>query len=274
MVKRLYDIILLFKEYFLLALYIVISLFLLARNESDQIRAIRAQLLTIVGGMQSVLGFVPNYFTLRDENEVLREQNLTLTDEVSRLREARLENYRLRRLLALKEHPALPYLAARVVGATSQSLRNTITIDRGLKDGVAVNMPVVTADGLAGKISTVSNDYAVAQLLLHKDVRVSARVERSRVNGIIRWTGGRSLSFANVPTSLDVKKGDVIITSEFSSIFPAGIRIGVVSGQHAVPGELFQAIDVTPAVDFNRLEEVFVALRTPDSSRVAIEQRH
>ncbi len=122
-----------------------------------------------------------------------------------------------------------------------------------------LSMPVVTADGLAGKVTTMSGDYAVVQLLLHKDVRVSARVERSRVTGIIRWTGGQFLQFANVPTSFDVRKGDAIITSEFSSIYPPGIRIGVVSGTRAVPGALFQAVDVAPAVDFDRLEEVFVA---------------
>jgi len=273
MVKRVYDIIVLFKEYFLLAFYIVLALLLLARNETDQVRAIRSHLLAVAGTLQDVVGVVPNYFTLREENHILREQNLTLTDEINRLREARLENIRLYRLLNLKDRPSLPYLSAHVVGATSQSLRNTITIDRGRKDGVLLNMPVVTADGLAGKVSTISGDYAVVQLLLHKDVRVSARVERSRVNGIIRWTGGRSLQFANVPTSFDVQRGDVIITSEFSSIFPAGIRIGVVSGKRAVPGALFQAVDVTPAVDFDRLEEVFVALHTPDSSRVAIDHR-
>ncbi len=271
MVKRVYDIIVLFKEYFLLALYIVLALLLLARNETGQVRALRSNLLAVAGTMQDIFGVVPNYFTLRQENHILREQNLTLTDEVNRLREARLENIRLHRLLNLKDRPSSQYLSANVVGATSQSLRNTITIDRGKKDGVLPTMPVVTADGLAGKVTTTSGDYAVAQLLLHKDVRVSARVERSRVNGIIRWTGGRFLQFANVPTSFDVRRGDVIITSEFSSIFPEGIRIGVVSGTRAVPGELFQAVDVTPAVDFDRLEEVFVLLHTPDSSRVALD---
>jgi rod shape-determining protein MreC len=136
-----------------------------------------------------------------------------------------------------------------------------------------MNMPVVNDIGLVGRVGALSEKFSIIELLLHKDVRVSARVERSRVNGIIRWTGGRSLLFANVPKSFDVQPGDVIITSEFSSIFPEGIRIGVVRGTRVVPGELFQVVDVTPAVDFDRLEEVFVALHTPDSTRVAIDHR-
>jgi rod shape-determining protein MreC len=271
MVKRAYDIILWYKEYFLLALYVTLSLGLLASNEGEQVRAIRSNLLVVTGALQEIFGIIPNYFALREENHALREQNLTLTEEVSRLREARLENIRLTRLLGLKERPAFQYIAAHVVGATSQSLRNTITIDIGADEGVKVNMPVVTDNGLVGKVSSISNRYAVVQLLMHKDVRVSARVERSRVNGIIRWTGGRMLAFVNVPTMFDVKMGDVIITSEFSSIYPAGLRVGVVATTHAVAGEIFQAVEVTPAVDFDRLEEVFVALHTPDSSRVAID---
>jgi rod shape-determining protein MreC len=273
MVKRIYDIILLFKEYFLLALYLVLSFAMLAYNDTSQVRAIRSHMLAVAGGLQDLFGVIPNYFSLREENRLLREQNLTLADEVNRLRESRLENIRLRRLLGLKEHPVFQYLSARVVGTKNEALRNTITIDVGADDGVHVNMPVVTDNGLVGKVNSVSSKYAVVQVLLHKDVRVSARVERSRVNGIIRWIGGRALLLANVPSSFDVQTGDVVITSEFSSIFPSGIRIGVVSRIRSIPGELFKGVDVTPGVDFDRLEEVFVALHTPDSSRVAIDHR-
>ena len=273
MVKRIYDIILLFKEYFLLALYLIVSLFLLAQSDTGQVRAIRTHLLAATGTLQDLFGIVPNYFALREENRVLREQNLTLADEVNRLRESRIENIRLRRLIGLKDRPAFQYLSARVVGAKNEALRNTITINVGENDGVRLNMPVVTDNGLVGKVNSFSDKYAIVQLLLHKDVRVSARVERSRVNGIIRWTGGRTLLLANVPTSFDVQSGDIVITSDFSSIFPSGIRIGVVAGTRSLPGELFKAIDVTPGVDFDRLEEVFVALHTPDSSRVVIDHR-
>jgi rod shape-determining protein MreC len=273
MLKRLYDYAILFKEYFLLALFLLLSIALLARNNTDQVRAIRSNTLAATGVLQGVFGFVPGYFALRHDNRVLRELNLTLSDEVNRLRESRLENIRLRQMLGLKEHPAFPYISARVVGAQLQAGRNTLTIDAGERNGVRMAMPVVTDQGLAGKVIATSSGFSVVQLLLHKDVRVSARVQRSRVNGIIRWSAGRMLQLMHVPKTLDVESGDLIITSEFSSIFPSGIRIGVVSATRQVPGELFQVIDVSPCVDFDRLEEVFVAAFTPDSSRVALQRR-
>jgi rod shape-determining protein MreC len=93
------------------------------------------------------------------------------------------------------------------------------------------------------------------------------------VDGIIRWEGGPSLTLQDVAKTLDVQAGDVVITSEYSSFFPRGIRIGVVASAKGAEGSLFQSVDVKPAVDFSRLEEVFVITSIPDSERVALEHR-
>ena len=207
MLKRLYDIVVLFKEYMLLALYLLLSLLLLAVNTTDQARAIRGHLLGAAGFVQDVFGSIPDYFTLRQQNRILREQNLTLSDEVNRLRESALENIRLRRLVGLGERSAFGYISAQVVGTQMQAMRNTVTIDVGTNNGVRVGMPVVTDQGLVGRVVSASSRYAIVQLLYHKDLRISARVQRSRVNGIVRWTSGTELQFAHVPKTLDVVAG-------------------------------------------------------------------
>jgi rod shape-determining protein MreC len=204
---------------------------------------------------------------------VLRELNVTLADEVNRLREARLENLRLRQLLGLKERGQFGFVAANVIGKNLQLLRNTVTLDAGERSGVKMDMPIVTENGLAGKIVATSTGYAVAQILFNKEIRVSAKIERSRVDGIIRWDGGSMLALQDVAKTLDVQTGDVIITSEYSSFFPPGIRIGVVTAARGAEGSLFQSIEVKPAVDFSRLEEVFVITTVPDSERIALEHR-
>jgi rod shape-determining protein MreC len=273
MLKRAYDIIILFKEYFLLALYLLSALVLFSLNTSDQVRGIRSHLLGAAGFLQDTFDFIPDYFALRSENSVLREQNIILSDEVNTLRESAIENIRLRSMFGLRERPAFNYVSALVVGTQMQALRNTVTINAGTDNGVRNGMPVVTDHGLVGRVVTTSGSYAIVQLLLHKDLRVSARVQRSRANGIIRWTGGRDLRLVSVPKTSDVITGDVIITSEYSTLFPGGIRIGVVSSTREVPGELFQEIAVQPSVEFERMEEVFVATILPDSTRIALERR-
>lgn len=273
MLKRLYDLVYLFKEYLVFALFFLLSITLLALNDTIQIRAIRSMTIVSIGFLQDAFLFLPNYLDLRRENQALRELNVTLGDEVSRLREAHLENIRLRRLLELKEREEFRYVGANVVGRTMQPLRSTITLDVGSTDGVRVNMPIVNENGLVGKVVATGSHYAVGQLLLNKDSRVSAKVQRSRVDGIIRWEGGKNLILHDVAKTLDVQIGDLVITSEYSSLFPPGLKIGVVSSTHQIPGMLFQAVDVTPSVDFMHLEEVFVVSSLPDSGRAALERR-
>jgi rod shape-determining protein MreC len=272
--RRLVDIVLLFKEYLLLILYVLISLLLLSVSDTPQIRTIRSLTLATFGAVETAFGFIPNYFELRSENRILREQNLTLSEELIRLREAKLENTRLRQLLALKERSSFTYVGATVVGKTMNLLQNTITIDVGTNDGLKPNMPIVTDAGLVGRVTSTSSHYALGQILWNKDFRASAKVERGRVDGILQWEGGEFLSLKNVAKTLDVSVGDVVITSEYSTIFPSGIKIGVVSKTSQAPGALFQTIEVTPSVDLARIEQVFVILHSADSLRMALEQKH
>jgi rod shape-determining protein MreC len=273
MVKRLYDIVLLLKEYVVVAVFLSVSVFLLAFNDTSQMRAIRSYAIVAVGLLQNSLSFLPNYLNLRHENEALRELNLALSDEVSRLREGKLENLRLRQLLNLKELGEHRYVGANIVGKNLQLLRNTITLDAGENEGVQVNMPIVNENGLVGKIISTTGHYSIGQILLNRDVRVSAKVQRSRVDGIIRWDGGYRLLLQNVARTDDVQTGDLVITSDYSAFFPKGIKVGVVSETRPLPGSLFQAVTVKPAVDFTGLEEVFVMQFKADSSRTVLEQR-
>lgn len=271
--RRLVDIVLLFKEYFLLLLYVLISMLLLALGDSPQVRTIRSLTLTTIGLAEDAIGFVPNYFILRSENRILREQNVTLSEELIRLREAKLENLRLHKLLSLKEKSPFTYISANVVGRTMNLLQNTITIDVGESDGVKPNMPIVTDAGLVGRVTSTSSGYAVGQILWNKDFRASAKVERGRVDGILLWEGGEHLTLKNVAKTLDVQVGDMVITSEYSNLFPDGIKIGIVSKTSQASGALFQTIQVTPSVDLARLEQVFVIAHAPDSARIALERK-
>jgi len=273
MVKRLYDIVLLFKEYVVVSFCLLISISLLASNDTTQMRFLRSYAVVGVGLLQHAVSFLPNYFSLRQENEALRAMNLALTDEVSRLREGKLENLRLRQMLGLKQRAEHHYIAASVIGKNLQLLRNTITVDAGEQDGVRVNMPLVCESGLVGKIISTGSHYAIGQILLNRDLRISAKDQRSRVDGIVRWNGGTALQLQEVARTMDVQLGDLIVTSEYSAYYPEGVRVGIVSRAEPIPGSLFQSVELTPTVDFNRLEEVFVLVHQPDSTRLALEGR-
>ena len=271
MFKRFYNLALIFKEYAVLSLLLVVSLVLMALGDNTQVHHIRSVATVAFGVVQDELSFVPRYFGLRSENDLLRRMNIDLADEASRLREARLENERLRRLLDLKESYPYSVIAGRVIGKNLTLLRNTITLNIGKLNGVAPHMPVVGDGGLVGIVSSVNDHYCVVRILLNADFRASAKILRSRVDGIIAWDGD-NLMLTNVAKMLDVVAGDTVITSQYSSTYPPNIRVGVVHEVSEQQGSLFKRVYVSPGVNFVRLEEVFVLTYLPDSERADLEQ--
>ncbi len=272
MVQRIYDILFALREYVLLSVLLIVSLILLSLNDNVQIKSIRSFATIVLGVGQDQLSFISNYFGLKRENELLRRVNIELADQANQLREAKLENLRLRQMVGLREQSQYSLVAAKVIGKNLTLLRNTLTLDLGAVDSVREQMPVVSEAGLVGVVVAVSDHYSVINIVPNVDFRASVKVQRSRVDGILAWDG-KSLMLKNVAKTLDVKNGDVLITSEYSSMFPQGIRVGIVSEVTEQEGTLFKSVTIAPAVDFVKLEEVFVILATPNAERLELDQR-
>lgn len=261
------------KDYLILSLLIVISLILIFSNDNTQIRFLRAVAVGFIGTIQSGLSAVPNVFDIEKENEFLREKNIELSNEVSALREAKLENIRLMKMLGLKEKNISGVIIAKIVNKSLVQARNTITLNVGESDSVKINMPVITDDGLVGRIVSTSGSYSIAQILYNRNLRISVKVQRSRVDGILNYDGAGNLVMTNVPKSADIKIGDVIITSEYSNYFPAGITVGIVDEEGNLDN-LFKKILIKPFVSFSSLEEVFVLKHLPNKERLDLENSY
>jgi len=270
MLERLYNLFLQFREYVLLAGFVILSFILLSLNDKPQVRRIRTVATVAMGALQDQLSFIPRYFRLKQENEALRRVNVELADEAGQLREARLENLRLRSLLGLKLRSDVDFIAAKVISKNLTLLRNSLTLDVGEEDGVKPTMPVVSDAGLVGVVVATSDHFSIVNILLNTDFRASAKIQRSRVDGILAWDGD-ALQLKNIAKTLDVKQGDVLITSEYSSTYPPNIRIGLVSEVSEQAGSLFKQVAISPGVDFVKLEEVFVMTALPDSEKVNLQ---
>ncbi len=270
MFERLYNLLLLFKEYLILSALVVASFIFLSLNDNPQVKRLRSISAVFLGLAQDQLSFIPTYLRLKSENELLRRVNVELADEASQLREAKLENLRLRQLLGLKERFPFSFVPANVVSKNLTLLRNSLTLNVGEADGVRVSMPVMNDGGLVGVVVSSSAHYSIVNILLNTDFRASAKVQRSRVDGILAWDG-TELTLKNIAKTLDVKVGDVVNTSDYSSTYPAGIRIGLITGITEEPGSLFKDVVIAPSVDFVKLEEVFVITAVPDSEKIFLE---
>ncbi|HRE41145.1 MAG TPA: rod shape-determining protein MreC [Ignavibacteria bacterium] len=271
MKKNFGEIVFSLKEYLILTLLVIISLILLFSNDNSQIRFLRAFAIGAFGTVQSGLSAIPNIFEIEQENKYLRESNIKLSNEISTLKETKLENIRLSKLVGLKDRSNLGVVSAKIVNKSLIQTRNTITIDIGNNDSVKINMPVITDDGLVGKVVATSGNYSIVQILYNKDLKLTVKDQRSRVDGILNYDGTGNLLMTNVPKSADVKLGDVIITSEYSNNFPPGIPVGNVVEEGNLDN-LFKKVVIQPVVNFKTLEEVFVLKYLPEKERAELEK--
>jgi rod shape-determining protein MreC len=259
------------KEYLVLAILVVFSLVLIFSNDNIQIRFLRAAAISSFGTVQSGLSAIPNVFELEKENKAYRETNIRLSNEIASLKEAKLENIRLTKLLNFKDKNSLGIVSAKIVNKSLLQTRNTITLNVGESDSVKTNMTVITDDGLVGKIVSTSGSYSVAQILFNKDMRITAKIQRNRLDGIVYYDGISKLMVNNIQKNADVNAGDIIITSEYSNVYPSGIPIGIVVEVGNLDN-LFKKVVVAPLVNFATLEEVFVLKNTPSKERTNLEK--
>ena len=173
----------------------------------------------------------------------------------------------LARLLDLKTHTTLQTTAADVLAGSAAPEFRTITIGKGSADGLRPDMAVLAPSGVVGRVIIPSAGAAKVQLLVDRNAAVGALVERSRSQGVALGLGGSLLRLDFVSDTSDVRLGDSIVTSGIDGIYPKGFVIGkVVKLDRA--GGAYRSIDVQPAVDFSRLEDVLVVLSpvVPDTA--------
>ncbi len=262
-----------YRNYITLSTLVVMSFSLMSIGSLSDLGGFRAVIVGSIGWIQSAFAWIPNPVALKSENTALRELNLQLAVEVARSRQAIVENETMRKLMKLPQYTEHKLIAADIVGKTTTEQRNYATINRGKANGVREGMSCINDAGLVGIVIGASENYSVLELLINRDTRVSAKVLRTRVDGVIQWEGENILVLKNVPRSLDVRKYDVIVTSAYSSKYPANIVIGRVSAVEDEPNSLFHRIVVQPSVNFSTLEQVFVVEARPDPERIGLERK-
>lgn len=198
----------------------------------------------------------------------VRKENRKLIKEIERLK---LENMRyqalehkikaLKRLMQFKPEPKWDMLASQVIGYDATGWFRSVIIDKGRKNGIRTNMPVINAEGLVGKVISVSPNYSKILLITDPDSAVDCLDKRTRARGILKGLSGNTCRLAYVEHSRDIRPGDIIVTSGLAGIFPKGIPVGRVKEVRELPGALFKEVEITPFVDFSILEEVFIILK-------------
>jgi rod shape-determining protein MreC len=229
----------------------------------------------VIGGIGSIWRGYFYLVGIEKENQALKRELQELKLQVNRYREADLANQRLRALLNFKKSIATPLLPAQLVAFDPSGWFQTILIDKGRNDGVVRDMAVVSAEGLVGRVIGVSNHHAKVLLILDGNSAVDGYIQRSRARGVLVGLGMELCLLKYVQRNEDVQVGDKVISSGMGGVFPKGLLVGTV--QEVVRGSsgLFQRVEVKPAVNFGRLEEVLVVIQSPpeEPAMAGVEKR-
>ena len=190
------------------------------------------------------------------ENKDLTHQLGILKTQIVELEELKAENERLKKVLSFKEESPLNFLACPVLVKDSSNLSNSIIIGACKTHGVKQDAIIITAHGVVGRVIERSSGTSRVLLITDLNSRISAISSRSRCEGMLYGVSGGLCKMRYIPLESDIKKGDVVVTSGFSSYFSKGLILGSVVGVAKEPRGLSLYAIVKPKFDLSRLEEV------------------
>ncbi|RKX29043.1 MAG: rod shape-determining protein MreC [Candidatus Zixiibacteriota bacterium] len=191
-------------------------------------------------------------------NAQLRESLTEASLKISLFSEALRENERLRSALGFEQPPGYRLMPAEVISVSGYQTPVAAIINRGSYNMIQLNQPVINQDGLIGRISSVTPDFATVQFLTDPTNRIAARIASSREMGIVKYVVDEGMILDNFPLHGSVKVGDTVLSSGLGGVYPAGLTVGLVTSVEHNEEEPFCRIIIEPTANFHSIEELFV----------------
>ncbi|MDH4224825.1 MAG: rod shape-determining protein MreC [Deltaproteobacteria bacterium] len=241
-------------------------------------------------GVKTINEWVDDYVILVDlkqENRQLKMQIETLQEELNHHINSSIQFNLLREQLKFMEEDPHQKVFSEVIGESVDNFHHVLVINKGRSAGIRRNFPVVLREGVVGRIQSVTADRAVVQLIVDRRHQFPVLIQRTREQMMIKGLEnhlilepnenrgmlvglGEGLQVKRIRMLTDVQKGDRVITSGMAGIFPKGQLVGIITDVRQEKHELFQTAEVRSAVDFDKIEGVFVILKSPKSNNFPI----
>ena len=236
----------------------IIAVVLIFNNHSFHKSKFISSANFISGGIYERSSNISDYLNLKEQNKILAEENTQLKNLLQNYQQI-IDSVTFSKTKDSLYQQEYTYVNGRITDNNYNTPFNSLTINRGSKDGVKKEMAVINSKGIIGITETVSKNYTRIQSILNKNSKINARLKNSRHFGTLIWNGNdyNTVQLTDIPRQAVYKVGDTIITDGKSAIFPEGILIGTVA---KVP-ETFSAsnaIDITLFNDMSNLNYIDV----------------
>jgi len=246
--------------YFLFLLLEIISLFIFFNNNDYQNSSLTEVSNGFAGTVQNFSSNISEYFSLRRVNHILAEDNAKLHSNRSEaFYKADTESFYHNDTLYKLEYR---YISAKVINNSTNKRNNFIMLNKGQRQGIENHMGIIMGDRIVGQVVSVSAHFCWVMSLLNKDTRISGKFKKNNQLVNIEWNGGdyQVGEVKEIPKHVEINKGDTIITSGNSDIFPEGLMIGTIDRYTIAQEENFNSATIRFATDFNSLSFVEVLI--------------
>ncbi|WP_448873907.1 rod shape-determining protein MreC [Desulfobulbus propionicus] len=258
-------------------------IFLVSTMGRQQFGSLHKLVLEMIGPLQKTVAisssaidrFKAEYVDILQDSLRLREENKRLVQQLqeneallNKSREAMATNASLRKLLEFKNSLTnQSSIAATIIGKDPSAMFRSVIINQGSNSGLTKGDPVVNSEGIVGQVFAITPNYAKVLLAIAPSSAIDVLLQKSRVRGILKGDGTLTYRLEYILKTAEVEEGDHVITAGYGGIFPTGLPVGIVSKIIKKPRGMFHEIEVTPSVDYQKLEHLLV-LHQPNLSEI------
>ena len=237
----------------------VVAFILITTTHEYQKSAMWSSANRLVAGIEAIQTNIVEYFRLRKDNQVLAEENAYLKTQLMLL--ANQEEVTLERdSQYIYSHLDWEYIPAKVIDISTHKQHNYLTINKGARDSIQLDMGVVCQNGVIGIVSAVGEKYALVVPMIHTNMNLSCRLKKNDYIGRTQWMGRnhREVKLEDISRHISVELGDTIITSGLTPVFPQGLMVGTVISSDLNEGDNYHNIQVELSTDYQAIKYVQV----------------
>lgn len=222
----------------------------------------------ISGFFYETYSSVSDYFSLHEINNQLSTENAALRDSLI------YSYYSMDKTVDTNVVRQFIHISCKVINNSTNRKYNFITLNKGSLHGIGKDMAVISPSGVAGIIVGVSSHYSVAISLLNENFRLSSKLKKTGQFGSVVWkeSGYDKALLIDIPSHVSINKGDTIVTSGFSAIFPEGIIVGTIDSFDKKTSESFYEIEINLSTDFTNLSSVYVIVNKFHAEQIKLEK--
>ena len=257
--RNLLQFLLRYSNFLIFLILEVVAFILICTNNEYQRSVAWTSANRIIAGTNNIRSTIQDYFHLRKENEALAEENARLKASLALL-ENQVESQKESKKEYLYTHLEWDYIPAKVIEISTNKQHNYLTINKGLRDGVELDMGVVGADGIVGIVSSVGEKYAQVVPLIHTKISISSRLKSNGQIGGTSWDGHnyQYVNLTEIARHIEVNQGDTVVTSGLTKIFPEGLMVGEVYKTKLRDGDNYHKTQIKLSTDYKSIKYVQV----------------